>query len=126
MISWLTGTAAMRSHQPFGAFVEVLGIRGLDGQPPLGSLCAGDAITGQQKAFRALVAEPVRPQPGCRHTPDPGRRIADLRVGCGDHLVGVQRDIGAAGHAVAVDLATVGLSACIRLEKPRTNRLIIW
>jgi len=28
--------------------------------------------------------------------------------------------------ALAPDITTVGLSACIRLAKPRTNRLIIW
>jgi hypothetical protein len=42
--------------QPLGARVEVLGVGRLDRQPPFGGLRAGDAITSQQKAFRALVA----------------------------------------------------------------------
>ena len=90
--------------QALGALVEVRGLRRLDGQPPLGGLRAGDAITGQQKAFRSLIAEPVRPHPCRRHAPHPRGRVADLGVRRGDHLVGVQRDVGAAGHAVAVDL----------------------
>ena len=57
-----------------------------------------------RQPFGALVAEPVRPQARRRDAPHPRGRITDLGVGGGDHLVGVQRDVGAAGHAVAVDL----------------------
>ncbi len=70
MISWLTGIGGDPLDEALGALVEVGGFGRLDGQPPFGGLRAGDAITGEQKAFRALVAEPVRPQPaaGTPHT----------------------------------------------------------
>ena len=87
----------MRSSRSFG-------VGRLDRESPFGGLGAGDAITRQQKAFGALVAKAVRPHARRGHTPYPGRRVADLGVGRRDHLVGVQGDVGAAGHAVAVDL----------------------
>src|SRR4029079_2185282 len=75
-----------------------------DRETPFGGLRAGDAITGQQKAFRTLIAEAVRPHASRWHAPHASGRIADLGVGGRDHLIGVQGDVGAARHAVAVDL----------------------
>src|ERR1700759_3691820 len=46
-------------HQAFGALVEVFRIRRLDCQTPLRRLCAGDAISGQQKTFGTLIAQSV-------------------------------------------------------------------
>ena len=103
-MSWFTWHRRDALDEAFGALVEILGCGRLDRQPPLRGLRAGDAIPGQQKPFRTLITEAMRPQARRGHTPDSGGRISDLRVGGGDHLVGVQRDVGAACHAVPVDL----------------------
>ena len=61
MISWLTGIAAMRSTRSSVRSSRSAGSGASTGEPPVRRLRAADAITGEQKAFRALVAESVRP-----------------------------------------------------------------
>ena len=70
MMSWLTGSAAIRSTRRSVRSSRSAGSGASDSESPFGGLRAGDAITGQQKAFGALVAEAVRPHPaaGTPHT----------------------------------------------------------
>jgi hypothetical protein len=92
-------------QQRLEALVELGGRRCLDRQTPLECLCACDQVAREEQSFRALVADPVRPQRGRRHAPDTRRRVADAGV-VGDHeQVGAQRHVGAARDAEAVDLA---------------------
>ena len=91
-------------HQSLGALVQVVGLRRFDRQTPLVRLLARQAISGQHKAFRPLIAELVRPQPGGRYTPYPGGRVPDLGIGSDDQLVGMQGDVGTTGHAIPVHL----------------------
>jgi hypothetical protein len=51
MMSWLIGTAAIRSTSRSVRASRSGGIGRLDRETPFGCLRAGDAITGQQKAF---------------------------------------------------------------------------
>ncbi len=75
--------------------------------------------------FGPLIAEPVRPQ-AARPAPPPGWAVADLGVGGGDHLIGVQRVSGVPPTQPWILTRRRLVGICIELANPRTNRLIIW
>jgi hypothetical protein len=92
-------------QQALEPLIELFRWRRLDRQPPLLRFPTRQAIAGQQQALGLFQPDAMKPQRSRRRTPDPRRRITDLGV-VGDHQqVRAQRHVGAAGHAVAMDLA---------------------
>ena len=58
------GNARNPRNKRFEAPVEFAEWSGLDRQPPRGRFHAGQTVTGEQKPFRALDPDAVRPQRG--------------------------------------------------------------
>ena len=96
------------------ARVELGGGRGLDREPPLVRLAAGEQVAGEEQPLGALRPDAVRPQCGGGYAPHPRRRVADPRVLGDDEEVRAERHVGPAGHAEAVHLADHGL---VRVEE---------
>ncbi len=92
-------------EQLLEALVELLRRRRLGRQPPLRRLLAAQRVAGQQQALGPHRPQPRRPQRRRRRAPDARRRVADLGVGADHEQVRAERHVGAAGDAVAVDLA---------------------
>ena len=103
--SWLIGIRATRSSSRSKRSSSSLRRGRLGRQPPLRRLGAGQRVAGQQQPLGPHRADPLRPHRRRRRAPDARRRVADLGV-LGDHQqVRAERHVGAAGDAVAVDLA---------------------
>ena len=102
--AWLWGSSATRRASARPAASSSSAGTASEASPHSTARRAVDRVAGEQQALGALQAEAVHPHRRRRRAPHARRRVADAAVLGADDEVRAQREVGAAGDAVAVDL----------------------